>query len=251
MDLAGNCYLSFDTVFILREGALNPFMKRRGLRSLYSPKAERILRVLLNQPGRAWKTTELALEAGVSLGQVANVKALLADREWLYPDESGIRLSRPGELLDEWGQAYNQERSSAQQFYALAEILETEASLADFCKSKGFEYALTGFSAAARLAPMVRYTRLVAYVKGDLAAVASELGWKTVSSGANVSLLDPYDEGVFYAAAPVDEIRIVSPMQVYLDLLNSHGRGQEAAQAVRKEIEKTWPQNERTTSPKP
>ena len=47
LDFAGNCRLAFDQVYIRREGFPNPLVQRRGLRSLYSPKAERVLRVLL------------------------------------------------------------------------------------------------------------------------------------------------------------------------------------------------------------
>ena len=45
IDLSGNCYLSFENVFIHKEGKPNLFSDSRSLRSLYSPKAERILRV--------------------------------------------------------------------------------------------------------------------------------------------------------------------------------------------------------------
>ena len=41
-DMAGNCFLSFETVFIQREGKPNANIQRRDLRSLYSSKGERI-----------------------------------------------------------------------------------------------------------------------------------------------------------------------------------------------------------------
>ena len=66
------------------------------------------------------------------------------------------------------------------------------------------------------------------------------LGWKAVTTGSNISLLIPYDDGVFYGVKDMDEIAIASPVQTYLDLQSVRGRGQEAAQAVRKEIEKAW-----------
>ncbi len=44
LDLAGNCLLSFETIYIRQTGAPNPKVQKRDLRSLYSPKAERILR---------------------------------------------------------------------------------------------------------------------------------------------------------------------------------------------------------------
>jgi len=91
------------------------------------------------------------------------------------------------------------------------------------------QYALTGFSAAARLAPMVRYQRVTAYVNEDPGDLVKTLGLKEVSSGANVTLLSPYDEGVFYGAADINGIRIVSSVQAYLDLIGYRGRGEEAA----------------------
>lgn len=92
MDLAGNCRLAFHTVFIRGEGFPNPVIQRRGLRSLFSPKAERVLRVLLASGKRTWRTQELADAAGVSLGQVAGVKTLLADREWVESLPTGFGL---------------------------------------------------------------------------------------------------------------------------------------------------------------
>lgn len=239
-DLAGNCHLSFGAVFIHKEGSPNPFSEKRDLRSLYSPKAERILRVLLTSPRQSWKTQELAQAAKVSLGQVANVKKLLVDREWLKADSTGMILNNPSALLDEWAQRYDFRRNQVIEYYALTDVAESEYQFSEACKQLGFSYALTGFSAASRIAPMVRYQRMSAYVSGEIEPLAAVLGWKTVNSGANIGLLIPYDEGVFYGAKEVGGSQIANLAQVYLDLQNSRGRGQEAADAVRKEMEKSW-----------
>lgn len=240
LDLAGNCLLSFGTIYIRKVGAPNPRLRMRTLRSLYSPRAERILRVLLDDPRHPWKLIELAQAAEVSIGQVANVKKLLLDREWASAPAGGLLLINPAALLDEWAQAYDFRRSTAQECYALAELPEIEARLAETCRRLGMRCALTGFSSAARLAPMVRYQKASAYVQGDIASLIAALGWSTVSSGANISLLVPYDQGVFYGAKEVGEIGFVSLAQSYLDLQSYRGRGQEAAQALRREMEKTW-----------
>ncbi len=240
LDLAGNCLLSFETIYIRQSGAPNPKIQKRDLRSLYSPKAERVLRALLNEPQRAWKMSEMAQAVGISLGQVANVKKLLLDREWISTPADGMRLARPTELMDEWAQAYHFGRNAALDGYAMAEIPEIEAQLAETSQQLHLRYALTGFSSAARIAPMVRYPRASAYVKGDIRALIQALGWKPVTSGANVSLLVPYDDGVFYGAKDVEGVAITAPVQTYLDLQSQRGRGQEAAQAVRKEMEKSW-----------
>ena len=240
LDLAGNCLLSFETVYVHREGKPNSSLQRRELRSLYSPKAERILRVLLRRPQQSWKTEALAEAAQVSFGQVSNVKKLLADREWLAPNEGGIRLNNPGAVLDEWAEQYRFHRNQVLDYYALIEVAECEVQLAEACQRQGMRYALTAFSAAARLAPAVRYQRAVAYVDGDPDSLADSLGWKPVTSGANVSLLVPYDEGVFFDSREMDGTQLVTPVQIYLDLQNYRSRGQEAAQAIRKVIEQTW-----------
>ncbi len=239
-DQAGNCHLSFGSIYIHKEGIPNPFSAKRDLRSIYSPKAERILRVLLSTPRKAWKTQELADAAQVSLGQVANIKKLLTDREWLKADTVGMVLINPTALLDEWAERYDFRRNQALDIYTLADVAEAEYQLGEACQQLGIQYALTGFSAASRIAPMVRYQRMAAYIGGNVDVVLTKLGWKPVSSGANVSLLLPYDDGVFYGNQTVDQVQIASPVQTYLDLQTSRGRGQEAADATRKEILKTW-----------
>lgn len=240
LDLVGNCLLSFKTIFIQREGKPNSNLKRRELRSLYSSKAERILRVLLTQPQTGWKTENLAEAAQVSFGQVSNVKKFLADREWLTGKENGIRLSNPKTVLDEWTMQYRFGRNRVVDYYALNEVNECEYQLAEACQRQKVRYALTAFSGAARLAPAVRYQRAMAYVDGDLDSLTDSLGWKQVSSGPNVSLLVPYDEGVFFERRKIDGITIATPVQIYLDLQSQRGRGQEAAEAIRKVVEQTW-----------
>jgi hypothetical protein len=240
LDLAGNCLISFETIYVHREGKPNSNIQRREQRSLYSPKAERILRVLLSRPKQRWKTETLAEAAQVSFGQVANVKKFLADREWLTQNGDGIRLKDPGTVLDEWAAQYRFSRNQVVDYYALAEVAECEYQLAEACQRLGMRYALTAFSGAARLAPAVRYQRAVVYVEGDMNALTDSLGWKPVTSGANVSLLVPYDEGVFFDSREMDGTQLVTPVQIYLDLQNYRNRGQEAAQAIRKGIEQSW-----------
>ncbi len=239
-DLAGNCLLSFETLYIHRDGRPNPRIQRRELRSLYAPKAERILRVLLTQPQQSWKTKTLAETAQVSFGQVSNVRRMLVDREWIAQTESGIRLNNPGAALDEWGRNYRFRRNKTFDYYALAEVSDCEYQLAETCQGEGIRYALTAFSGAARIAPTVKYQRAIAYISGNPDSLEAKLGWKRVESGANVSLLNPYDEGVFFGSSEVDGVWIASPVQIYLDLQEIHGRGQEAAQALRQIIEQSW-----------
>lgn len=235
IDFAGNCFLSFGHVYIEQTGKPNLFRTKRDLASLFSPKAARVLRVLLNNPGRVWKTQDLADEAWVSLGQVANVKKLLIDREWIAKQD-GFSLTEPWKLLEEWANVYTYRKNEVRNYYSLKSIPEIEADLARVCKERGIEYALTGFSGAARFAPAVRYNRAMAYVSNSLPDMPSLLNLKEVESGANVMLLGPYDVEIYYGAQAIEDIRIVSPIQMYLDLKGYKGRGEEAAEVLLREV---------------
>lgn len=241
LDLSGNCFLSFQQVHIVIKNRPNKFRKRRDLVSLYFPKTERVLRVLLTYPYRLWRTTGLAETASVSPGMVSHIKKRLAEREWVQSSRRGFTLSEPKALLEEWEANYSFRRNAISDFYTLKSLAEIESALAEVCQRESLSYALTAFSASNRLAPSIRNQRAMAYVRGDIPAVAAELGLKPVASGANVSLLQPYDEGIFWNANEVDGLSAATPIQVYLDLKQFRGRGEEAAQFLFDEvIEKQW-----------
>jgi hypothetical protein len=121
-------------------------------------------------------------------------------------------------------------------FYSLVSGSELEEQVALAAKEAGIRVALTGFSAAVRYAPAVRYRRSMIYSNADPAAIARKLGLKQVSSGANLALIQPYDEGVFYASQSRDKLPVVSAIQAYLDLMKQSARGQEAAAALLQEV---------------
>ena len=100
---------------------------------------------------------------------------------------------------------------------------------------------LTAFSAAARMAPAVRYQRVSAYAPDGAEALIVPLKLKPVSSGGNLLLIEPYDDGVFIGAQERDGVKFVSPLQAYLDLQYVKGRGQEAADAILQgALEPSW-----------
>jgi len=236
LDLAGNCRLCFGNVYIRKASPGNPYAQKRELRTLYSPKASRILRVLLSEPRKPWRVQKLAEEADVSLGQVSNVKKLLTDREWIRFGEAGFQLVDPKALLSEWAENQRYRRDKPYSFYALESGAEIEARLAETCQRRGISYALTSFSAAARMAPMVRSQRTVAYVACNPEDLTQELKLKKVTSGANLKLIEPVDEGVFYGMTDWDGIAVASAIQTYLDLKREGGRGEEAAEAILNEM---------------
>ncbi len=246
LDLAGNCRLAFDDVFIEHKGAPNPFNIRRDLRTLFSPKSSRILRALLNHPRKIWTVQGLSRVTSVSMGQVSNVKSLLDYREWIEISKEGIKLARPKELLEEWASNYSFPRDNfIERFYSLNSFEEQMTAMtgnAIGMKILGFNnrFALTGYAGANFIFPYVRNNTVSVYVD-DIEFWVPRLGLKKVESGENTFLVRPYDEGVFYNCQYYKNVPIVSTIQLYLDLKTSGGRGLDAAEALFNEvIVKQW-----------
>jgi len=245
VDLAGNCRICFDKVYLRREGRDNPFAEKRELKSLFARKASRVLRPLLKAPGRFWITTELSEEVDVSLGHVSNVRRVLLNEEWAEEGKKGIRLIGPEPLLREWARSYGEQKQERHLFYSFDSPAEVEREVGEYGgKTQDLRYALTAFSGAERFAPHVRYQKASLYVEprkiGDVAEACS---LRQVESGETVELIEPYDEGVFYDQTRVEGIQIASPIQLYLDLRARPGRGEEAAETLLNEtIRPSWKQ---------
>ncbi len=76
----------------------------------------------------------------------------------------------------------------------------------------------------------------MAHVSNMLEDMVLLLNLKEVESGANVMLLEPYDEGLFYGTQVIDDIKIASSVQIYLDLRGYKGRGEEAAEVLLRDV---------------
>lgn len=245
MDAAGNCFLSFDGVSINVEGRPNPYKEKRPLKSLFSPKATRVLRVLLSEPERNWKVQELAASANVSTGLVSNVKRKLEDNEFVvlisHGGKAGFRLANPEALLRKWAADYKYTRNTITNFYSMESTKRIEDQIAQYCRAKDTNYAFTLTSGAELVAPFLRYQRVFAYLDGDTDEIAQSLDWQQVSSGPNVSILKPYDDYVLYGVREIEDKRVVSDIQLYLDLYNFRQGGREAAEhLLAMRLEEAW-----------
>ena len=157
------------------------------------------------------------------------MKQRLLDFEFIAEGDEGLVLKKPEELLRRWGVNYSFAKNDAFECYSQGDPAQLEAALAGYSRKAGSQYAFTLFSGAARVAPYARYLKAAAYVTGEPSEIAKKLGWKPVSSGANITLLTPFDEGVFYGTREINRESVVSDVQLYLDLVGSKARGEEAA----------------------
>ena len=242
-DFSGNCHLSFDNIFVEKSGNANQFSEKREMRTIFSTRATRILRVILNDPLKKRITTELASEARVSAGLVANIRKLLRNKEFIQEyEDGGFSLIKPDKLLAEWTENYSFRDNKIYEYYSLDDAMDAEKKLVKMFERKKITYALTGFSGSLRLAPaVIGQNKTMAYISRLEEKLMTEMNLKKVDSGGNVFLVIPYDEGVFYGNIEKDGFNVVSPIQLYLDLKSNRGRGEEAAEFLLKQvIRKLW-----------
>ena len=240
IDFSGNCWLHFDSIFIEIKGIPNRFPRKTELKSLFKPKAERILRALLCKPGYQWSAVELAESADVSVGQVSNVRRLLLGREWIQDQKRGIKLIEPLQMLASWLTEYLPDRSAVYEFYDMDSVGDIESTISSFCNRIGTRYAFTGFSGASRYAPFTTYRTVAVYMDISQENI-TELPFKPVTSGANIRIISPYDDGVFYGTRNIRGQSVASPVQCYLDLKDEKARGEEAAEALLEQVIKpSW-----------
>jgi len=222
-DLAGNARLSFDQVFIETRVAGNPFREKRATRSLFAPRAARVLRALVQGPLRPWKVTDLAAAAQVSIGWVSAVRQQLLAREWAVEDPGGFRVAQPSAVLDAWTKADDWgKRTLAHEYSVLyPDPVELAAKVRDLLPGEApvFTQWLAGWLRHPYTTPPL----VTAYVRRfpDDALLREKLLARRVPSGGTLRLVVPKDEGVWNPSQTVNGFELVSDVQIYLDLAHA------------------------------
>lgn len=241
IDLAGNCFIKFGQIFIERKNYPNLYKEKRIVKSIFTPKASRILRVMLSNPKREWQLQELSKESEVSLGQAYKVKERLFDLEYATENKKNIILKNPAELLSKWSDNYSFKNNMLYDCFSFGEPKEIEQNISNYCGKNNIAYALTLFSGLDLVAPYARYNRSFVYIKEKINDVVSALELKPVDSGPNVTILCPYDNGVFYGLQTIEGMNVTANVQLYLDLASYKGRGDESAKfLLEQNIKPQW-----------
>lgn len=213
----------------------------RKVRNIFEPKASRILRCLLTNPGEAWSIREIAREVQVSVGYTHAVTASLLDLGYIVRNEVNlIEAMDPIRLLERWA-SYHQyvHENRFLEYYTFEREIER---IVEKLQKVTSDYALTTLSGAYLVSPYVRPTVLELYVKSEnqVQDIIDNLQLRPTPRDGNVRLVLPYDDGVFYKTQGVGDVKIVSNVQLYVDLINYPSRGEEAAKIILNTILKEW-----------
>jgi len=210
----------------------DPDRRPRPLRSLKGAAAGRVVRALCDFVP-PYGVLRLADIASTPLGTVSRVVSLLEEEALLIRDERKqiISVDWPA-LIARWVRDYSVRTSNGLHTY-----LEPRGLTALVAQLGRLDrYAITGSMARASVAP----ARLAMIYVEDAASGAQTLGLVPTEAGANVWLLEPYDEVVFDRpqslsfgrGAQSATVIAAAPGQVAADLLTSPGRGPQEAQAL-------------------
>jgi len=234
-DATGNLRVVVDepAVFLEARGAeRDPDRQPRALRSLKGAIAGRVVRALCDfVPPYGVRT--LAEISSTPLGTVSRVVSFLEEEALIVRDEKKQILSVDwASLIARWVRDYSVTRSNVLRSY-----IEPRGLAALGPKiGKLQRYAVTGSLAAPGTAP----ARLAMFYVEDSQAAAETMELAPTEAGANVWLLEPFDEVVFHRtesrpfgpSAQATLVVVAAPSQVAADLLTSPGRGPQEGEAL-------------------
>jgi hypothetical protein len=248
LDLAGNCRISIpDVLHLERRGNAPVHQPDEPTVNLSTPETARILRALLNTDtlGVHWtqRTLKKATFPQVSIGLVNKVVNFLKAESHLESSSAkgGFRLKDPEALLLRWREVYRPPVCRRVECFTLLKGRNLADTLSQIEEAYQGKLAYASFSAGAFWAPHVRQPQTWLYVAEKICQpfmLATES--RPVNTGANLMVWVTNEDGVFDGLeASLNNIRqtpYTNPVQTYLDLWNSGGRGQEAADELLQQV---------------
>jgi hypothetical protein len=245
LDLSGNTDISAPNLRILITGRPNRFKGPGRPANPFASKSSRIARWLLIHPDRAMSQRELAFKTHMDEGFTSRIISRLEGEKLVGRKKDGtVQVLDPDLLLDSWREVYDFNKHQILKGH-IAERSSSDIlkKLSNLLVKNEMSHAATGLCAAWLLNGYATFRIVTFYIKsppsGDL---LKKLGFREESSGSNVWIVVPKDEGVFHGSNKVEGIRCVHPVQVYLDLFGHPERAKEAAENIRHEILK-WHKN--------
>ena len=243
IDLSGNVFLAYQSLFIERIGFPNKYPEKRKGRSPFSDKASLILREFFKHNNKYYGVREIAEAVGLDPGYVSRIARELENRNYMLRKNSKLKIREPKVILEEWSSVYDYKKNQITSYFSLNnqpdEILNQIQKI-----SKNIDYALSLQAGANLLLPFSVYNEVHIYLP-DMKSeeiIIQELDLKKVDKGANIFLMRPYyKNSVFYDRQLVQNLWIVSDVQLYIDIYNYPLRGLEQAEQILNErILKSW-----------
>lgn len=197
----------------------------------FAPKASRIVRALLIEPDRHWRSSEIAAAVDVDPGNAHRVLGALVGNDLVERDEDLYAVPDPGSLLDAWAEHAPRARESVRLMSDDDLVPMIRAIAADL----GEGCVVSGEWAAEQLAPYLSARSAILHCSDDAFDAFEDIARQSNPSLRSASRVEARrsEPGVAHFAAEADGVRIAAPVQVYIDLVRERGRAREAAEHLR------------------
>ncbi|MEX1119829.1 MAG: helix-turn-helix domain-containing protein, partial [Terrimicrobiaceae bacterium] len=227
--------------FILdRDPKENTFRNPGSEPGIFSAKTSRIVRALLTRREQGWTQEELTTRTELSRGLVSRILKTLVEEGQVEritaASAKGIstryRVAEFDSLLEAWKAKDDWSRRTTVLQYSL--LTNDAGEIADTVRNAIGETkaVFTQWFAAHLRHPYTTPPIISAYVTEGTSL--PELKFvRPVPSGGNLWLITPEDKGVFIETQECEGFRLVSDVQIYLDLAQMGQRGPDAAEALR------------------
>ncbi len=242
LDLSGNSFIAFDNVLIHKAAPGNTQATRKEGINIFAEKASLIIRELMTNTDKYYTVRELAEATKNSVGWASEVLGEIENRGYLdRRRRQGCRLRKMQYLLKDWSDEYAfPGRNRMKNYFIKSESLDETLGLLRRLKIPGeVDYALTLHGGARLVAPYVQFNECHLFVgaRHDFERQADffvrELNLMERDEGGNLHILKPYyRDSALYGARIVEGLRVVSDLQLYLDLYRFPVRGKEQAEKV-------------------
>jgi predicted transcriptional regulator len=236
VDLSGNVFIAINGIYIERIGEKNKFPEKRLGRNPFSDKASLILRALMADVDKLWGIRELAESVNLDPGFVSRMVKELKKINYVRKESSKVALINPKKILEDWVDNYDYSKNEEIKFYCLAKnVNEIYNKLQqDFQNINLIQYAL-GYQAGANLVYDYSAFNVVhIYLQNkEMVSKFEKLNLKRVDRGENLVFLIPYyKNSVFYGRQNINNLWVVSDLQLYLDMYHYPLRGREQAEKI-------------------
>jgi hypothetical protein len=252
LDLAGNVFISVPGQFTVQRtgmrGQEEPSSSALRITNVFSGRASRVLRVLLEKP-RSWTLSEIGAELGresqrvckdilrtevsfnISLGFISKTLRSLEEQILLVRRGRQILVPEPRRLLTQWAERYKERfRWRLRSSFLTSNPYSSDVNTIGECLRSEFRqlpFAFTGVAAAAVRAPYLDLATVDVFLpnSGDGSQLRSLDARQ--SREERLRFIYPYDIGVFMysrCSQPAAGVPLVSDIQAYLDLYAQGGR---------------------------
>ena len=213
-------------------------MTNQRVQNIFSDRSSLVLRRILEEPERKWTTLDfvpLGVSKGLASIVLARAEALGYIERISKGPESYSRLIRKEQLLKDWLNAYSFEKNfQTYYYYPKMDFLKV---CTRYLESKKVPYALTLFSASRLNGIYVKDDRHFVYLDLErdqffhfLKEMEIQTGLLKLVHGGNICFAVPFYRGsVFRDSKKSKGYRVVSDLQLYLDLMGFPPSGPEEA----------------------